>query len=154
MNFNFIEPPPTMNIYSQKGDRVRFLNKNGHDWEPERAREIGLVEGEIYTVERTDVGGWHTDVYLQEIPGYHFNSVMFENHKETVPETEELHIPCSICAMTQVVTVRRSDLQQYNEGAHAQHAFPYLSADERELIISGVCGKCFDELFEDDGDEG
>ncbi|MNP43629.1 hypothetical protein D3C76_1374590 [compost metagenome] len=82
MSFNFIEPPPTMNIYSQKGDRVRFLNKNGRDCEPERARKIGLVEGEVYTVECTDVGGFHTDVYLQEFPGKPFNSVMFEDYKE------------------------------------------------------------------------
>ncbi|MEK3873685.1 MULTISPECIES: hypothetical protein [unclassified Paenibacillus] len=81
MSFNFIEPSPTMNIYAQKGDKVRFLNKNGHDWEPEKARESGLVEGVVYTVEKTEVGGFHTDVYLQEFPGKPFNSVLFEDFK-------------------------------------------------------------------------
>ncbi|WP_339271486.1 hypothetical protein NYE54_08320 [Paenibacillus sp. FSL K6-1330] len=69
-------------------------------------------------------------------------------------ETEELRIPCIVCSMTQVLTVSEDDLQKYKDGAHAQHAFPYLSAGDRELIISGVCGSCFDEMFEDDDDEG
>ena len=29
----------------------------------------------------------------------------------------------------------------------AQNAFPHLTIDERELLISGVCGKCFNEMF-------
>jgi hypothetical protein len=28
-----------------------------------------------------------------------------------------------------------------------QECFPYLSADERELMISGMCGSCFDNLM-------
>lgn len=66
-----------MNIYARSGDKVVFLNRNGFDSEPKRARECGLVEGEAYTVERTEVGGWHTTVYLQEYPKCGFNSVMF-----------------------------------------------------------------------------
>lgn len=30
-----------------------------------------------------------------------------------------------------------------------QDIFPELSADERELIISGICGTCFDRTFHD-----
>ena len=41
-----------------------------------------LTEGEEYTVERTEVSSCHTDVYLEEIPGVAFNSVMFEGVKE------------------------------------------------------------------------
>lgn len=68
-----------MNIYAKEGDKVVFLNENGYDHEPEYARECGLVEGETYTVECTEVGGWRTEVYLQEFPGKSFNSVMFRD---------------------------------------------------------------------------
>lgn len=67
--------------------------------------------------------------------------------------TTDLNIACKICSTNHVINVKQEDLWRYNDGAHAQHTFPYLSADDRELIISGVCGKCFDEMFEDDDDE-
>ncbi|MFU1797634.1 hypothetical protein ACM1RC_27470 [Paenibacillus azoreducens] len=82
MNFEWIEPAPTMNIYAKNGDKVRFLNRNGHDREPAEACDIGLVQDGVYTVERTEVGGWLTDVFLKEFPGRAFNSVMFEDYKD------------------------------------------------------------------------
>jgi hypothetical protein len=75
----FLEPEATMNIYAQKDHKVRFLNKNGHTNEPENACVIGLIEGAVYTVEKTVVHSWSTEVYLQEFPSYSFNSVMFED---------------------------------------------------------------------------
>lgn len=30
---------------------------------------------------------------------------------------------------------------------HVQDHFPDLDADSRELILSGICGKCFDHMF-------
>lgn len=39
--------------------------------------------------------------------------------------------------------------QRYMEGNHVQRVFPELSDDDRELFISGVCGKCFNKLFAD-----
>ena len=29
----------------------------------------------------------------------------------------------------------------------------YLSADQREILISDICGKCFDEMLPKDDDE-
>jgi hypothetical protein len=31
-----------------------------------------------------------------------------------------------------------------------QNAFPYLNADERELLISQTCGACWKEMFGDE----
>ena len=39
-------------------------------------------------------------------------------------------------------------------GAHIQRAYKSLTADERELLISGTCGPCFDSLFEKDEEQG
>jgi hypothetical protein len=35
----------------------------------------------------------------------------------------------------------------HNRQASVQDAFPMLTADEREILISGICGKCFDGIF-------
>jgi hypothetical protein len=80
-----------LNIYAERGDKVVFINRNGHDYEPGDARDIGLVEGGVYSVERTEVGGWHTEVYLQEFPNQGFNSVMFEDFVEEELDTN-MHI--------------------------------------------------------------
>ena len=45
-------------------------------------------------------------------------------------------------------------IEAYNAGEFAQDAFPFLSADEREQIISGTHPKCWAELFGNDDDEG
>ena len=49
------------------------------------------------------------------------------------------------------MSVNRQDVTDWREGKHIQHAMPYLSADQRELLISGTCGDCCDEMF--GGDE-
>jgi hypothetical protein len=66
-----------MNIYAEKGHKVVFLNKNGTESQRLSARKKGLIEGRVYTVESTEIGGYSTGVYLKEFPGYLFNSVMF-----------------------------------------------------------------------------
>lgn len=37
-----------------------------------------LVVGNEYAVCEIDRGGWHTSFQLEEVPGQHFNSVLFE----------------------------------------------------------------------------
>jgi len=80
----------TMNIYAEKGAKLVFLNRNGRDHESAEARKHGLTEGAIYTVERTEVGGWYTDVYLQEFPDKSFNSVMFADYKPASLEIKRI----------------------------------------------------------------
>lgn len=73
----------SMNIYAKEGDKVKPVFKDGklqhgHDWQKKVAMEY-LKEGQIYTVEKTKVEDWSTDVYLKEFPGIPFNSVHFED---------------------------------------------------------------------------
>ena len=65
-----------MDIYSPPGTRVKYLGFNGHDNDKEQGDKF-LTAGQIYTIKETVVGGWHTDVYLEEVGGQGFNSVMF-----------------------------------------------------------------------------
>ena len=60
----------------------------------------------------------------------------------------ELSRKCSQCNKTISMKVNAQDYFDWNmSGKLIQSAFPYLSIAERELLISGMCGACFDNLF-------
>ena len=61
-----------------------------------------------------------------------------------------MKITCNQCSEVHVIEVDFQDWSDWRRGKLAQDAFPYLSADERELLISGICGKCFDKMFPPD----
>ena len=67
-----------MNIYAKNGDKVVFTGEGGCDSDNNFAR-LHLEIGKEYEVERTEVGGWHTNVYLKGFGLSPFNSVMFED---------------------------------------------------------------------------
>jgi len=52
-----------------------------------------------------------------------------------------------ICGATHVVTVDSQDYLAWKNGEYIQVALPYLNADERELLISGICSTCWDNMF-------
>lgn len=54
---------------------------------------------------------------------------------------------CPFCGDLNYVRVKESDLSRYNGGTHTQDAFPYLNADERELVQTGICTPCWDKTF-------
>jgi len=60
---------------------------------------------------------------------------------------EPKDIQCRICKGYQRVRVDRADYRAWKNGKLIQEAMPYLSDSERELLISGICGHCFGELF-------
>ena len=61
--------------------------------------------------------------------------------------------PCMFCGKKHHLTVNESALRAWQGGVKIQHAFPELNADERELLISGTCPKCWDENMKPDDDE-
>ena len=62
---------------------------------------------------------------------------------------------CPFCGKSNLVKVHAADYHAWENGALAQNAFPYLSANEREMLISGICPTCWDNMFppEEEGDE-
>lgn len=54
---------------------------------------------------------------------------------------------CPFCGKGQEVEVNEQDYWDWEDGTLAQEAFPYLSADEREVLISGICHTCWDSMF-------
>lgn len=56
---------------------------------------------------------------------------------------------CTICDESSVVTVYKQDLMNWWEGTYIQDAFPYLSDDIRELLITGTHPHCWDIIVGD-----
>ena len=66
-----------MNIHAEEGTKVKYTGTGGYDEHRKHANKY-LKVGETYTVLNTNVSGWHTSVFLQEVPNQCFNSVHFE----------------------------------------------------------------------------
>ena len=58
-------------------------------------------------------------------------------------------VKCPICGRESEFMVTIDEYLAYQEGALAKDAFPSLSAEEREMIISGICIKCQKNIFKD-----
>lgn len=67
----------TMRLDTKPGEKVRFLNQNGYDYERTIAAELLDTETE-YEVEFVDVGDFRSSVKLKGFRIF-FNTVMFEN---------------------------------------------------------------------------
>lgn len=64
------------------------------------------------------------------------------NYKEVCVVTQ-----CPCCGRGNEVEVNESDYWDWDDGVNAQIAFPYLSADEREMLISGICPTCWARMW-------
>jgi len=60
---------------------------------------------------------------------------------------------CPFCGEYHEVLVSEADFVNWQGGELAQVAFPYLSGDEREILISGICSACWDKMFPSEEDE-
>lgn len=55
---------------------------------------------------------------------------------------------CNMCSTTYVIFYNRESMVNWLSGSQPiQDALHYLSPNERELLLSGTCGTCFDSLF-------
>ena len=61
---------------------------------------------------------------------------------------------CPFCGHANEIAVNEEDYFDWAfDGALVQDAFPYLSADEREMLISGICPTCWKKTFGEEGEE-
>jgi hypothetical protein len=109
-----------MNIYAKKGHKVTVTEqsfKNGNNRDKKRAA-AHLKPGNVYTVNRTEVHNFHTNVFIEEIPGIIFNSVQFEDYPLTTPETpkgdsaeaQELK-PCPFCGAAEIEQTQKKSMR-------------------------------------------
>lgn len=69
------------------------------------------------------------------------------------PHTYTFTGPCIVTGETHSVTVPADGLYKYHQGAYIQDAFPDLSADDREFLLSGISPAGWAVTFEDDAAE-
>lgn len=64
--------------------------------------------------------------------------------------SKAVHCQCVMCSKMITLYVKELDFYAWSEaGACIQDAFPYLTPDEREIMMSGICGQCFTRTFEE-----
>lgn len=55
--------------------------------------------------------------------------------------------PCVVCGTQHRFILNRQDYEAWQTDTHIQRAFPDMSNDEREILISGTCPECWDILW-------
>ena len=64
--------------------------------------------------------------------------------------TEVISVKCELCGREYILRVRPQDMVEFclprNERRLIQDIFPYLTCDERELLITGFCDDCYKEI--------
>jgi len=62
-------------------------------------------------------------------------------------------IQCRLCGVSYSIMYNRDDMLDWLSGSgYIQDLMPYLSAGERELLISGTCDNCWQNMFGPDLD--
>ena len=59
---------------------------------------------------------------------------------------------CPFCGRANEIAVNEMDYLDWQDGKLAQDAFPYLSASDREMLITGICPDCWDGIFGNEND--
>lgn len=60
---------------------------------------------------------------------------------------------CPFCHKAHEVAVNEMDYLDWQDGKLAQDAFPYLSASDREMLITGIDEDCWNGMFGTDEEE-
>lgn len=81
------------------------------------------------------------------IEKYAFRACAQEQHSDG---TVTVRGQCVITNKQNSVTVNAHDLENFKNGEYAQTCFPYLKAEDREFLISGISGAGWSQTFPDE----
>ena len=59
---------------------------------------------------------------------------------------------CPFCGNTTVFTLPKSKVEAWKNGELIQNVFPEWSANNREVLISGICLECQEDVFGEEED--
>lgn len=59
----------------------------------------------------------------------------------------EKTLVCAHCGKKVKVNFTDDQVKRLNEGELIQRVFPKWTSEQRELLMSGTCGECWDKLF-------
>lgn len=72
----------------------------------------------------------------------------YDEVTEIPPDTYRFTtIPCPHCGNQSVIDVNGDELRNWKKGHLMQVAFVSLTDSEREMLMTGICGKCWDEIW-------
>ena len=54
---------------------------------------------------------------------------------------------CPFCGKNSIVHISAEELFRLNQGELVQNALPAMSAEDREILVSGICRDCQREVF-------
>lgn len=69
--------------------------------------------------------------------------------QHNIPSHVQVEAVCEVCSKTQVVRAETEGYMNWRKGVVIQKALPTLTDDERELLLSGLCSKCFKHKAEE-----
>ena len=59
-----------------------------------------------------------------------------------------IEVPCKRCGVLYTILADREDVASWIMGTgYIQNVLAYLSASERELLLSGTCDNCWNQMF-------
>jgi hypothetical protein len=62
----------------------------------------------------------------------------------------QFDVPCSCCDAVYTFVVLPEAYESWQNGAFVQDAFPSMPREWREMLISGTCPSCWNEMFRDE----
>lgn len=62
---------------------------------------------------------------------------------------------CPLCEKDTSLTVPAAQYEAWQSGTLVQQAFPDMNKDDREILMTGICSPCFEEMWNnaDEDDE-
>ena len=54
---------------------------------------------------------------------------------------------CPVCGLKQLLVVDEAAYKAWRSGTYIQDAFPDLNEDQREVLKTGICAPCWDNMF-------
>ena len=72
-----------------------------------------------------------------------------------MPIEEDLIVEmfCPLCGKKHLVSVREKDYLAWRNGTLIQKAMPYLSAEQRDQLVTEICPHCQKKIFGSDEEE-
>jgi len=68
-------------------------------------------------------------------------------------DTIDVDVTCPFCQKQSTLTVSAEGYNKWGTGTLIQEAFPELGPSEREGLMTGICGPCWDKMWAEDDDE-
>lgn len=68
-------------------------------------------------------------------------------HNDINKNEIDISVKCPFCGTVSEITVSKDSFMTWQMGEMIQMAMPELGADEREILVSGLCLKCQAEVF-------